>query len=87
MRVLDRNPSVGDHGPKQSFGDLVGQLIALCLRKVTVQCMHHNVDNTAAHLILGKRIRKFRIHDGKLRAVQICTEPSLYLNLRIGEDS
>lgn len=85
LLVFDGGPAFVYYRAQERFGDSIGQFIVNRI-EIPVQGMHHDIGYSAGHLIDGKRISQFRVHDGESGTVQVRTEPSLASGSSIGED-
>ena len=69
--VLPGLSSIFNHSPQKCFRNLICHPVSLCVGKIPVQRMHHNIHNTACHLIFRQRVSKLRVHNSKFHPVKI----------------
>ena len=81
--ILKGLSAVFDHGSKKRLRNFICHLIPLCMGKIPVQSVHHNIHNSACHLIFWQSVGKLRIHNGKFHPVKIRTQSLFSSNLFI----
>ena len=74
---MPQNPCVSDYRSQKPLGDLIGDLHAAALHKITFHRVHHDIGAAAGSLIIRQCHGQLRIQDGKHRPAEIAVATSL----------